>query len=302
MKEDRDFDVIIIGGSYAGLSAAMSLGRSIRKVLIIDSGNPCNKSAPRSHNFITWDGAKPSEIANKAKDEVLFYPTVKFIEGTVTEIQKKHTGFEVITKKDEKFRSKKLLFATGMTDIMPEIEGFSQCWGISILHCPYCHGYEEKGKPTAVFANKEQAFHLCMVLINLTKEITLFTNGKSLLTDSQIYKLKEHNIQIIEKKISSIKHSNGQIESLCLEDKQELFFPVMYAKLPFKQQCDLAEKTGCEITEDGFIKVDESKRTTIHGIFAAGDNTSITRTISKSISAGTIAGMMLNGEISLEGF
>jgi len=302
MKESNDFDVIIIGGSYAGLSAAMALGRSLRNVLILDNGNPCNKQAPRSHNFITWDGAPPALVSAKAKEQVLYYPTIKFYEGTANEIHKSDYGFEIITIQGEKFKSKKILFATGVTDIMPDIEGFSECWGISILHCPYCHGYEEKGKPTAIFANREHAFHLCLVLSNLTKELSLFTNGKSLLTDAQTFKLKEHNIEIIEKKIKLIKHSKGQIETVLFEDGQEQNFPVMYAKIPFRQQCDLAEKIGCEITEDGFIRVDDAKKTTVHGIFAAGDNSSVSRTISKSISAGTIAGMMLNGEMALESF
>lgn len=302
MNENGIFDVIIVGGSYAGLSAALALGRSLRRVLIIDSGNPCNKQAPFSHNFLTWDGAVPSGIITKGKEQVLCYPGVIFHEGKVIDVNKKDFGFESITETGEKFNSKKLLFATGVIDVMPEIRGFSDCWGISILHCPYCHGYEEKGKLTAVLANGEHAIHVCMVLLNLTKNIVLLTNGKSSLTENQTLKLKIHNIGIIEKEVRCIKHKSGQIESVCFEDGQDLDVPVMYAKIPFIQQCPHAEKLGCEITEDGFIKVDEAKKTTVHGIYAAGDNTTLGRTISRAVSAGTIAGMMINGEMSLESF
>jgi thioredoxin reductase len=300
--KDNDFDVIIIGGSYAGLSAAMALGRSIRKVLIIDSGNPCNKQAPRSHNFITWDGSSPSSIAEKAKKEVLLYPTIKFLSGIANGLRKTDSGFEAIVESGEKFNARKLLFATGVTDIIPDIEGFSKCWGISILHCPYCHGYEERGKFTAALANGENAMHLCMVLLNLTKDIILLTNGKPSLTENQLIKLNSHRIQIIDTEVIQIKHQHGQIESICFKNGECLNVPVMYAKIPFRQQCLLAENLGCEITEEGFIKVDESKRTTVHGIYAAGDNTTVGRTISRSIAAGTVAGMMLNGEMALESF
>lgn len=302
MGKENDFDVVIIGGSYAGLSAAMALGRSMRKVLIIDNGNPCNKYAPRSHNFLTWDGAIPSDIIRKAKEQVLLYPTVKFIDDSVNDINKIDHGFETLTEKEGKFISKKILFATGVIDIMPEITGFSECWGISILHCPYCHGYEERGKPTAVFANQEHAYYLCMVLSNLTKEITLFTNGKATFTEAQRNKFKENNIEIIESRISLINHKDGHIESVIFENDRQVNIPVMYARTPFKQQCSLAKKLGCEITEEGFIKVDLSKKTSVHGIYAAGDNTSNSRTISRSIAAGTVAGMMINGEMALKSF
>src|SRR5690606_5367312 len=131
MTNSKNFDVIIIGGSYAGLSAAMALGRALRNVLIIDSGLPCNRQAPHSHNFITQDGEKPNLLAEKAKKQVLNYNTVKFhndlaINGTKTE-----DGFVITTQTGKEFIAQKLIFATGIRDIMPNIKGFSECWGIS---------------------------------------------------------------------------------------------------------------------------------------------------------------------------
>src|SRR5688500_3542764 len=140
MIEKNSFDVIIIGGSYAGLSAAMALGRSLRNVLVIDSGNACNKQTPHSHNFITNDGNTPAEIAKKAKEQVMQYDTVKFLTGLATIARKSESGFEIETQNGEVFRSAKLLISTGISDIMPPIQGFAECWGISVLHCPYCHG------------------------------------------------------------------------------------------------------------------------------------------------------------------
>ena len=140
MKRNH-FDVIIIGGSYSGLSAAMSLGRSLRQVLVIDSGLPCNKQTPHSHNFITQDGEKPAVISAKAKLQVDIYKTVQFFNGLAVKAFKKNKGFEITTESGDVFTSRKVLFATGVKDLLPEINGFAECWGISVLHCPYCHGY-----------------------------------------------------------------------------------------------------------------------------------------------------------------
>src|SRR5690348_747612 len=131
MADEKQYDVIIVGGSYAGLSAAMSLGRSLRKVLIIDGGEPCNRQTPHSHNFITHDGKTPKEISMQAKEQVLKYNTVSFLEGKAVSATKTDSGFDVKTAVGELFSARKLLFTTGIKDQMPAIEGFAACWGIT---------------------------------------------------------------------------------------------------------------------------------------------------------------------------
>ncbi|MCW3072680.1 MAG: pyridine nucleotide-disulfide oxidoreductase [Bacteroidetes bacterium] len=302
MKNNSHFDIIIIGGSYAGLSAAMALGRASRKVLVIDSGNPCNKRAPRAHNFLTWDGMPPDGIRNKAKEQVKKYSSVTFLDGIASDASTTKDGFEITTEKGERFSAKKLLFATGIEDLLPEIPGLAECWGISILHCPYCHGYEVKGKTTAVLANEIQAYDLCMVLTQWTKEIMLLTNGRSALTEEQVNKFKQHRIHITETEIERVEHHNGQMQAIHFKDGSKLNVSVMYAKPGFRQQCTLPEKLGCKMTKGGHIEVDKCKKTSVHGIYAAGDNSSQSRIISMSVAAGSVAGMMLNGELSSESF
>src|SRR5690554_5341159 len=150
MTEVKDFDVIIIGGSYAGLSSAMALGRALRNVLIIDSGLPCNRQTPHSHNFLTQDGSTPNEIATLAKQQVEKYESVRFYKGIATSGVKTVDGFEIMTDANSTFTSKKLILATGVKDIMPALPGFAACWGISIIHCPYCHGYEYRSQNTGI--------------------------------------------------------------------------------------------------------------------------------------------------------
>lgn len=164
MNDRKQFDVIIIGGSYAGLAAAMALGRALKNVLIIDAGKPCNRQTPYSHNFLTQDGKTPREISTIAKQQVLAYNTITFFDGFATKGVKINNGFEIQTEIGEKFTAAKLVLATGIKDIIPEINGFSQCWGISVLHCPYCHGYEVKNETTGILGNGDYGFEFSKLI------------------------------------------------------------------------------------------------------------------------------------------
>ncbi|MES1223024.1 MAG: NAD(P)/FAD-dependent oxidoreductase, partial [Bacteroidota bacterium] len=166
MNKEQNFDVIIIGGRYSGLAAAMALGRALRKVLVIDSGKPSNRQTPYSHNFITQDGKPPQEIAAIAKQQVAKYDTVEFLNGLATTGVKTENGVEIRTGADEIFTAKKLVFATGIKDIMQDIPGYAECWGISVLHCPYCHGYEVKDQPTGILGNGEYGFEFSALISN----------------------------------------------------------------------------------------------------------------------------------------
>ncbi|QEC53080.1 thioredoxin reductase [Anseongella ginsenosidimutans] len=296
MTTDKDFDIIIIGGSYAGLSAAMALGRSLRKVLIIDSGQPCNKQTPHSHNFITGDGERPAAIAVKAREQVLNYETVTFQPGLVTEGSGKNNAFEIKTGEGLRFSARKLLFATGLKDIPPPVEGFAECWGISVLHCPYCHGYEVRGERTGILANGDMAVDFARLISNWTSDLTVFTNGNSGLSEEQSAIIAAAGVRVIEKEILRIEHEAGKIGQLVFTDGSKEPVTALYARPGFTQHCPVPELLGCELTEQGFIKVDEMKRTTIPGVYAAGDNTSPMRALSTAIAAGTMAGAALNKE------
>jgi len=302
MADIKYFEVIIIGGSYAGLSAAMALGRSLRKVLIIDSGLPCNRQTPYSHNFITHDGKKPGEISKIAKAEVLKYHTVSFLEDLAIGAEKVDEGFKILTQSGIEFHAKKLIFATGIKDTMPDIKGFTECWGISVIHCPYCHGYEFKDKATGILANGARGFHLASMVSNLTDQVTLLTNGKPDFKDEQILKLKQHDIQIIETGITAIEHQDGFIRQIIFADGTSRSFKALYAALPFTQHSNLPVSLGCELTEHGYIKVGSFQETNINGIYACGDNTNMMRSVALAVSTGSVAGAVVNGKMVEENF
>ncbi|NJN34280.1 MAG: NAD(P)/FAD-dependent oxidoreductase [Saprospiraceae bacterium] len=297
MNNKKTYDVIIIGGSYAGLSAAMALGRSLRQVLVIDSGLACNHQTPHSHNFLTRDGEKPTAIAKKAMKQVLAYDTVKLRQAKAENAVKEGDLFKIETNTEGVFYAKKLLFATGVVDIMPEIKGFGKCWGISVLHCPYCHGYEVANTKLGILANGDMAFEMVKLIKNWTHQLTLFTNGKSLLNAEQRAKIAAHPIEIVEKEVENIEHKKGYIHNLNFKDKSSVPLNALFARTAFKQHCELPMFLGCEMNEMGYVKTDDFKRTSVEGVYAAGDNTTQFRSVAFAIAAGNIAGTMMNKDL-----
>ena len=302
MNNNNNFDVIIVGGSYSGLASGMALGRALRKVLIIDSGKPCNRQTPHSHNFLTQDGKTPNEIATLGKLQVQMYSTVSFLESLAINGIRTENGFQVEVASGEKFTAKKLVFATGISDIMQNIPGYAECWGISVLHCPYCHGYEVRNEKTGILGNGEYGYEFSSLIFNWTKDLTLYTNGKSTLTAEQTLKLRKHNIRIEESEIEKFEHVDGYLQNIIFKNGIAASVKALYARSPFVQHCGIPELLGCELNDDCFIKVDPAQKTTIPGVFASGDNTTRIRTVANAVAMGTNAGMMVNKELIEEEF
>ncbi|MDG3581229.1 NAD(P)/FAD-dependent oxidoreductase [Galbibacter pacificus] len=302
MNHLEKYAVIIIGGSYAGLSAAMSLGRSLQKTLIIDNGRPCNIQTPHSHNFLTQDGKAPNEITALAKEQVLNYPTVTFYKGKALQGKRIKDGFEIGTGIGDKFQAKKLIFATGIKDEMPNIKGFKACWGKTVIHCPYCHGYEHKAQPTGILANGPGAVHLAGLVRNLTGSVTIFTNGKADFTGEALQKLSKRGIPIVETEVKALEHTDGILENVVLADRTKVSLKALYAKVPFVQHSDIPESLGCEITEHGYIQIDQMQKTSVANIYACGDNSTGMRSVANAVYTGNLTGAMVNMELVGEKF
>ena len=302
MTGNNIFDVIIVGGSYSGLAAGMALGRALRKVLIIDDGKPCNRQTPYSHNFITHDGDSPTEIAALANLQVRRYDTVKFFDGLATSGRKIENGFEIQVLSGETFATKKIIFATGIRDMLPDIDGFAACWGISVLHCPYCHGYEVRNEKTGILGNGEFGFDFSRLISNWTKDLIILTNGISTFTAEQIEQLENHQIKIVEKEIERLEHSNGYVQNIVFKDGTKSFVKAMYAPGPFEQHCTIPQSLGCELTDEGYIKIDPFQETTVKEVFACGDNATRTRTVANAVAMGTTTGIAVSKKIIFEEF
>lgn len=302
MNSPMEFEVIVIGGSYSGLSAAMALGRSLRRVLIIDSGTPCNHQTPHSHNFITHDGSTPGEISAKAKSQVLKYSTISFVEDKAMTASKTSNGFSIKTEEGRVFKSKKVIMATGIKDVMPRIKGFSDCWGISIVHCPYCHGYEIRQRKTAIMSDVQTAIHLAPLVRNLTKSLSIITNDSTEFSPEEVESINNNKVRIIQKEVIEIEHENGQLKQLLFSDHSKEAFDAAYASLPFIQHSDIPNSLGCELNDQGYLQVDSMYKTTVDGVFACGDNCSRMRSVANAVASGNIAGAVINMELSNQQF
>ncbi|TWR26669.1 NAD(P)/FAD-dependent oxidoreductase [Mucilaginibacter achroorhodeus] len=295
-------DVIIIGGSFAGLSAAMGLGRSLKNVMVIDNNDPCNKKVAHSHNFIAHDGASPAQIALSARQQVLKYPSVSILNDTVLEARPNNTHFDVRTASGNLFTARTLIIASGVNDILPNIEGFAACWPTSIIHCPYCHGYEERGKMLAVIANGDEGFEYARLIHNWSKYLTVFTNGPATFTQLQRAKLENNNIAIIESPIASLIHHNGQVSHVTLTNGGALPVDFIFYKPAFGQKSDVPMQLGCDLTKAGHIQVNMFGETSVPGVFAIGDCASPMRSVANAVAAGNFTSAYVNKLLIEEDF
>lgn len=300
------FDVIIIGGSFAGMSAAMALGRARRTVLIIDSGKRCNDMVTHAHNLIGHDGEPPAEIIARAREQVAAYSTTQFLQGKAVAASGSNGSFEVRTEDGRTFCARKLLLAKGVQDIPMPIDGFAACWGISILHCPYCHGYEVADEPLGIVGNGDAAFEYAKLINNWTGNLTLFTNGPCTIGGEQVQKLQQHRITIVEKEIAAFVHNNGQLVHVAFKDGSTHAVKAIFARGGVAQHTDLPVMLGCDVHTEGMfdklIKVDDLQKTSVPGVYAAGDNATPMRSLAFAIATGNIAGVKMNHELIADVF
>lgn len=301
--EEKRYQVIIIGGSYAGLSAALTLVRSLRTVLVIDDGNPCNKQVPIAHNLIGHDGQTPGEIKKSTKESLSSYPDFYWCTGTARHIEKKSASFAVKTKEGNTFIGHKILFASGLRDIFPKIKGFEACWGKSIFSCPYCDAYELRNGQVALLGNGKKGYEMAMLIKHWCQKVTLFSNGTTQLNDKQARKLAKLEIPVIESEIQEIYHTNGQLSTIdCLTPKtnRQQHFDAAFAVLDHEQRSTLPQSLGCKTLKGGHIKIDKFHQTTIKGVYAAGDCCSLFRSIASSIADGNKTGAFINQQLIKE--
>lgn len=297
MEHKDAFEVVIIGGSYAGLSAAMSLGRALRHVLVLDTGQPSNRPAPYAHNFLTQDGASPADLAAQARSQVLAYPTVRLLEEAAVAATGTDGDFSLTTDTGRVVRASKLLFATGVRDLLPAQPGFAECWGISVIHCPYCHGYEYRQQPTGTLLNGDAALEHIRLLRQWTTQLTVFTDGPATFSPELRAQLTRGGIAVEETPVRALRHHAGQLTHVTLNDGRQVPLMALYLRPGMEHPCLLPRELGCAYTEAGYLQVDGLQKTSVPGIYAAGDATMPMRAVSLAVAGGTMAGAALNHEL-----
>ena len=286
--------VVIVGGSWAGLAAAMQLGRARRRVLIVDGGQPRNRFAHASHGYLGQDGVAPALILETFRAQVLAYPTVELRTGIAQAASQSDGGFTVTLGDGESVRAERVILATGVIDELPSIPGLAERWGRSVAHCPYCHGYEVSDLRLGVLASGEQAMHQAMLLPDWSADVTLFTNGAFAPNDEELTKLARRGVRIESRPVEELVGSGTELSGVRVRDGDVVPLDTMFVQPRVRLASDLAEQLGCAIDEGPMgpmIRTDGMKETTVKNVFSAGDAARAPHSATFAAADGAMAGM-----------
>ena len=289
-------DAIIIGGSFAGLSAAMYIARARRSVCIIDTGSPRNRFAAESHGFFAQDGSEPARMLATARSQVAEYPTASFIEGEAISAATEPDGFSVKLSTGEEIESARLVLAFGISDELPAIPGLAERWGKSVLHCPYCHGFEFSGQQLGVLNVSPMSIHQAM-LIAEWGPTTLYLNGASEPDDASLAQLQKRGVLIEPAPVRALHGGGVELTSIEFIDGRTSRIDALYLGPRTRLNSEVAHQLGCEI-DDGssgaIVRTDPQKMTTVPGVYAAGDITRSAHNVTWASADGVTAGVALH--------
>ena len=285
-----DYDVIIIGGSYAGLSAGLQLARARRRILVIDAGERRNRFAATSHGFLGQDGRDPAQIAADGRDQLLRYPTVEWQNGRAQSARRIEGGFAVDTGAGDIRTTRRIILATGVVDRLPDVPGLAERWGKSIFTCPYCHGYELNQGRIGVLARSAMSLHHAIMLPDWGTT-TFFTNGAFEPDAEQRAQLQARGVTIEAVRVAEI---TGAKADILLQDGRLVACDGLFTMTETYIDGPWAQQLECAL-DDGpfgpFIRVDESQETTQKGVFACGDAARAMASVAMAVAAGAMAGV-----------
>lgn len=272
-KDGQEYDVLVVGGSYAGLSAALSLARCLRKVLILNFGKPRNAAATNANNLFGNDGMSPAELRKRVLQQLKKYEDyLNFQEGKVTSVTGEDGHFSLQTADGKSFTARKVVLATGATDTLPAIPGLAEQWGKNVHHCPYCHGFESREGRTALLSEGLEAFSMLASVQHWCPELTVFTNGTGEITEQLKTFLSSQKIALHTEKVTRIVgKKNGALQGIEIEGGKLLPFDHIYIKTQTIHQTQLAESLGCKKDATERIETTDFMETNVPGVYAVGD-------------------------------
>lgn len=282
-----EFDVIVIGGSYAGQSAALQLARARKRVAVVDAGRRRNRFAAHSHGFLGQDGRAPGDIVADARAQLLAYPTVHWVDGEALVARTDGDGF-IVTLADRELRGSRLVLATGVADELPAVDGLMERWGRSVFHCPYCHGYELGQRPVGVLATGESSLHQALLLPDWGPT-TLFLNAAVTPDATQAAHLAARGVTVEATPVARV---DGDIR-VHLADGRAVALAGLFVATRTRMASPLAEQLGCTLDEGPAgpsIRRNAMNETTVPGVFACGDAARAFANVAVNVGDGAFTG------------
>lgn len=302
MNSMARYDVVIVGGGPAGLSAALALGRARKRVLLCDSGPRRNAAAEHMHNFVTRDGTPPDEFRRVGREQLIAYPNVEIRDAHVDAVAGSKGAFR-ITLGTSDVETRRLLLCTGMIDSMLPIDGFRDLWGHAVVQCPYCHGWEARDRPWGYLARPENASHFLPFAIQLrgwTRDVVVFTNGTFEVPEASRLPLRAAGVRIETSSVARLVAKGRKLEAIELSNGERIHCELLFVHPP-QQQTNLVRALGVALDDGGFVQVDPMKReTSVPGIYAAGDSTTPMQAALAAAASGLQAAAFMNMELTME--
>lgn len=300
------YDVLIIGAGSAGLSAALTLGRCLRRVLVADGGSSRNECSPGVHGFLTRDGIRPADLLRIGQEQLLAYETVEVRSLKIAMVVQQGKGFRASGRgtDDEVLvtvTARRVLLATGVADILPALPGFRELWGRGVLHCPYCHAWEVRNQPLAVYGQGSTVTGLALLVSRWSRDIVVVTDGPGHLTANARRRLHREKISIREEPVARLIGSDDR-DLRCIEfaNGELLDRAALFLHAPQHQRSSLAADLGARLTSKGAVWVDSGLRTSIPGLYAAGDTKPGTQQALLAAADGTRAAIVINENLTRE--
>jgi thioredoxin reductase len=291
----NEYDVVIIGGGAAGLSAALVLSRARRAVLVVDAGQPRNAPAAHMHGFLSRDGMEPGDLLSVGQAEVQGYGG-EVVHDAVTQAGQSEGGFEVELRSGVRVTARRLLVATGLRDELPDVGGLRERWARDVLHCPYCHGYEVHGQQLGVLGGSPGSVRYAQIVRQWSDDVVFFVPAGTLSAEER-EQLLARAIGIVEGEVAQVVVKDDRLGGVALDDGTAVGRDALFVPPRFVPNNDILLQLGCDLDENGWVRIDLSGQTTTPGVWAAGNVSNPRAQVITAAGEGSAAAIAINADL-----
>jgi thioredoxin reductase len=294
-----DLDCVVVGGGPAGLSAALVLGRCRRRVVVIDAGRPRNRRSRASHGFFTRDGTSPADMLRIGREQLVEYG-VPVVDDEAIAVRRDGPAFVVETKGGGAYRTRKLLLATGMTDVLPDVPGVDELFGKSVFVCPYCDGWENRDRRFGVWTTEDGAAK-ALGLLTWTRDLVVFTNGRAM-RPADRERLARRSVRLVEDRVAALERDGERLFAVRLAGGERVERDALFVELGERQAAPFAIELGCAVTDNGTVGAGDGERKRVPGVWIAGDASVDMQVVAVAVAEGFKAACAINVELREETF